>query len=89
MTATSEGRLGPPAPIRERDHDRPASLDNPRSPRRTSAMPNFEKRKASCLRGSGIGCHLLQRDLVAISMRAISQRGIANDDWGCGIHMVL
>ena len=54
MTATSEGRLGPPAPIRERDHDRPASLDNPRSPRRTSAMPNFEKYAWLFMRFSGV-----------------------------------
>ena len=54
MTATSEGRLGPPAPIRERDHDRPASLDNPRSPRRNNAMPNFEKYAWLFMRFSGV-----------------------------------
>ena len=54
MTATSEGRLGPPAPIRERAHDRPASLDNPRSPRRPTAMPNFEKYAWMFMRFSGV-----------------------------------
>ena len=54
MTATSEGRLGPPAPILERAHDRPASLDNPRSPRRPNAMPNFEKYAWMFMRFSGV-----------------------------------
>ena len=54
MTATSEGRLGPPAPVRERAHDRPASLDNPRAPRRPNAMPNFEKYAWMFMRFSGV-----------------------------------
>ena len=54
MTATSEGRLGPPSPVRERAHDRPASLDNPRAPRRPNAMPNFEKYAWMFMRFSGV-----------------------------------
>lgn len=53
MTA-GEGRLGPPAPILERDHDRPASLDNPRSPRRRPGLPNFEKYAWLFMRFSGV-----------------------------------
>jgi succinate dehydrogenase / fumarate reductase membrane anchor subunit len=54
VTATSEGRLGLPAPVRERAHDRPASLDNPRAPRRPNAMPNFEKYAWMFMRFSGV-----------------------------------
>jgi len=54
VTTASEGRLGPLAPVRERDHDRPSSLDNPRSPRRNSAMPNFEKYAWLFMRFSGV-----------------------------------
>ena len=53
MTAP-ESRLGPPAPILERSHDRPAGLDNPRSPRRAAAMPNFEKYAWLFMRFSGV-----------------------------------
>jgi len=49
-----ESRLGPPAPILERDHDRPAGLDNPRAPRRRSGMPNFEKYTWLFMRFSGV-----------------------------------
>jgi succinate dehydrogenase / fumarate reductase membrane anchor subunit len=42
------------APVRERDHDRPASLDNPRSPRRRTGMANFEKYAWLFMRFSGI-----------------------------------
>ena len=54
MTATFEGRSGPEAPIRERDHDRPASLDNPRSPRSRTGIPNFEKYAWLFMRFSGV-----------------------------------
>ena len=53
MTAP-DSRLGPPAPILERSHDRPAGLDNPRSPRRAAAMPNFEKYAWLFMRFSGV-----------------------------------
>ena len=53
MTAP-ESRLGPPAPILERNHDRPASLDNPRAPRRRGGMPNFEKYTWLFMRFSGV-----------------------------------
>ena len=53
MTATAEGRHGPEAPVRERNHDRPASLDDPRSPRRRTGMPNFEKYAWLFMRFSG------------------------------------
>jgi succinate dehydrogenase / fumarate reductase membrane anchor subunit len=33
---------GQTAPVHQRFHDRPASLDNPRSPRRRAGIPNFE-----------------------------------------------
>ncbi len=49
-----ESRLGPPAPILERSHDRPAGLDNPRSPRRRAGMPNFEKYAWLFMRFSGV-----------------------------------
>ena len=35
-----EGRL---APVLEQEHDRPASLDHPRAPRRPRGIPYFEK----------------------------------------------
>ena len=35
-----EGRL---APVQEKEHDRPASLDHPRAPRRPRGIPYFEK----------------------------------------------
>ena len=53
MTAP-ESRLGPPAPILEQSHDRPAGLDNPRAPRRRSGMPNFEKYAWLFMRFSGV-----------------------------------
>ena len=43
-----------PAPIRQRDHDRPASLDSPRSPRRHNGIPNFEKWAWLFMRFSGV-----------------------------------
>ncbi|WP_328352134.1 succinate dehydrogenase hydrophobic membrane anchor subunit [Mycobacterium sp. NBC_00419] len=49
-----ESRLGPPAPILERNHDRPAGLDNPRAPRRRGGMPNFEKYAWLFMRFSGV-----------------------------------
>lgn len=49
-----ESRLGPPAPILERSHDRPAGLDNPRTPRRRAGMPNFEKYAWLFMRFSGV-----------------------------------
>jgi len=42
------------APVRQRSHDRPASLDNPRSPRRRAGIPNFEKFAWLFMRLSGI-----------------------------------
>ena len=49
-----ESRLGPPAPIMERNHDRPAGLDNPRTPRGRGGMPNFEKYAWLFMRFSGV-----------------------------------
>ena len=58
MTTTpvspGESRLGPPAPVLERDYDRPASLDNPRAPRRRAGTPNFEKYAWLFMRFSGV-----------------------------------
>ena len=48
------GERGGPAPVMQRSHDRPAGLDNPRSPRRRSGMPNFEKYAWLFMRFSGI-----------------------------------
>lgn len=45
---------GGPAPVMQRSHDRPAGLDNPRSPRRHGGMPNFEKHAWLFMRFSGI-----------------------------------
>ena len=45
---------GQVAPVRQRSHDRPAALDNPRAPRRRSGMPNFEKYAWLFMRFSGI-----------------------------------
>lgn len=49
-----DSRLGPLAPVVGHDHDHPASLDNPRSPRRRTAMPNFEKYAWLFMRFSGV-----------------------------------
>ena len=38
----------------QRSHDRPASLDNPRAPRRAAGCPNFEKYAWLFMRFSGI-----------------------------------
>jgi succinate dehydrogenase / fumarate reductase membrane anchor subunit len=45
---------GPKAPVLQRSHDRPASLDNPRAPRRRTGMPNFEKYAWLFMRFSGV-----------------------------------
>jgi succinate dehydrogenase / fumarate reductase membrane anchor subunit len=45
---------GGPAPVMQRSRDRPAGLDNPRSPRGHSAMPNFEKYAWLFMRFSGV-----------------------------------
>ncbi len=44
---------GGAAPVRQRSHDRPAGLDNPRSPRRRSGIP-FEKFAWLFMRFSGV-----------------------------------
>ena len=46
-----EGRI---APVREKEHDRPASLDHPRAPRRPRGIPYFEKYAWLFMRFSGI-----------------------------------
>jgi succinate dehydrogenase / fumarate reductase, membrane anchor subunit len=45
---------GAKAPVLQRSYDRPASLDNPRSPRRHAGMPNFEKYAWLFMRFSGV-----------------------------------
>ena len=45
---------GQTAPVQQRSHDRPASLDNPRAPRRRAGMPNFEKYAWLFMRFSGV-----------------------------------
>ena len=42
------------APVMQRSYDRPAGLDNPRAPRRSGGMPNFEKYAWLFMRFSGI-----------------------------------
>lgn len=55
MTAPkTEGRRGRPAPVLQRSHDRPAGLDNPRSARRPTGVPNFEKYAWLFMRFSGV-----------------------------------
>ena len=50
---------GQTAPVRQRSHDRPASLDNPRSPRRRAGIPNFEKFAWLFMRFSGVALVVL------------------------------
>ncbi len=45
---------GGPAPVMQRSYDRPPGLDNPRSARRGSGMPNFEKYTWLFMRFSGV-----------------------------------
>lgn len=65
MTASAPASVPPdsnrgrPAPVLQRSPDRPAGLDNPRSPRRRSGMPNFEKYAWLFMRFSGIVLVLL------------------------------
>ena len=46
-----EGRV---APVAEKEHDRPASLDHPRAPRRPRGIPYFEKYAWLFMRFSGV-----------------------------------
>ena len=46
-----EGRI---APVMEKEHDRPASLDHPRAPRRPRGIPYFEKYAWLFMRFSGV-----------------------------------
>ena len=59
MSAPAEGRRGWPAPVLQRSYDLPASLDNPRAPRRHTGMPNFEKHAWMFMRLSGIALVVL------------------------------
>jgi succinate dehydrogenase / fumarate reductase, membrane anchor subunit len=43
MSTPANAAPANPAPVRQRSRDRPASLDNPRSPRRHTGLPNVEK----------------------------------------------
>ncbi len=45
---------GQQAPVRQRSHDRPAGLDNPRAPRRRAGTGNFEKFAWLFMRFSGV-----------------------------------
>ena len=45
---------GGKAPVMQRNYDRPAGLDNPRSQRRAGGMPNFEKYTWLFMRFSGV-----------------------------------
>ena len=46
-----EGRI---APVQEKEHDRPASLDHPRAPRKPRGIPYFEKYAWLFMRFSGV-----------------------------------
>ena len=46
-----EGRI---APVQQKEHDRPASLDHPRAPRRPRGIPYFEKYAWLFMRFSGV-----------------------------------
>ncbi len=50
---------GEVAPVLQRSHDRPPSLDNPRFPRRCAGIPNFEKFAWLFMRFSGTALVLL------------------------------
>lgn len=53
-TPSLPGSRGPIAPIIGLDRDRPASLGDPREPRRHAGMPNFEKYTWLFMRFSGV-----------------------------------
>jgi len=55
----SQSQRGLAAPVKQRLYDRPASLDNPRSPRRRAGIPNFEKFAWLFMRFSGIALFVL------------------------------
>ena len=63
--STPDLQLGPQnsrsetAPILQRSQDRPAGLDNPRSPRRRAGIPNFEKFAWLFMRFSGVALVIL------------------------------
>jgi succinate dehydrogenase / fumarate reductase, membrane anchor subunit len=59
VSAPAEGRRGWPAPVLQRSYDIPATLDNPRAPRRHTGMPNFEKHAWMFMRLSGIALVVL------------------------------
>ena len=52
--AAEARRGGRPAPVMEREHDRPAALDHPRAPRRARGIPYFEKYAWLFMRFSGV-----------------------------------
>ena len=45
-------------------------------------MPDFEIGITSAIGSCGIGCSLLQADLVFIGVGTIAKRGVANNDRG-------
>ena len=51
---TPHHRDGRIAPVQEKEHDRPASLDHPRAPRRPRGIPYFEKYAWLFMRFSGV-----------------------------------
>ncbi len=51
-----EGRI---ATVAEKEHDRPASLDHPRAPRRPRGIPYFEKYAWLFMRFSGVALVVL------------------------------
>ena len=75
-----EGRI---APVQEKEHDRPASLDHPRAPRRQRGIPYFEKYAWLFMRFSGVVLVFLAThpdsplreaaDLIGITERAVQR----------------
>ena len=79
--AAEARRGGRPAPVMEREHDRPAALDHPRAPRRARGIPYFEKYAWLFMRFSGAALVLLdpQARMAGVAQPPFDVKGIAAD----------
>lgn len=77
--AAEARRGGRPAPVMEREHDRPAALDHPRAPRRARGIPYFEKYAWLFMRFSGAALVLLALGHLFIGL--IWQNGVYRIDF--------